>query len=72
MSMIDGVNKVFLVKHDSNSMHFEGFKDERALVEQKMYSAGWGASGYSAEDQIKWLKSLRGRINACIREHKKP
>lgn len=72
MSMIDGVNKVFVVFESMNSMHFEGYKGKRELVERLFYSAGYGDTGYSTEKQVEWLRSLHAKIDEAINQHLNP
>lgn len=72
MNAIDGVSKVFLVKHELNAMHFEGFNSEREMVEQLLYRADWGHNDYSTENQVEWLRGLHAKVDETIKAHLKP
>ncbi len=72
MSLIDGSNKVFKVQHRGNSMHFDGYKNERDMVERMLYNAGFHDCNYDTANQVAWLESLHKRIEEMILEHTKP
>lgn len=39
--MIDGVNKVFILRHDSGAMHLEGFKTLNELAAHALRMDSW-------------------------------
>lgn len=65
MSMIDGVNKVFVVQQKYASMHFTGFRSQRELVEEVSRYADFSDGG-GPREHIEWLQSLKEKIDAHI------
>ncbi len=63
--MIDGVSKVFMVEAKAGSMHFNGFKSQREMVEDvARFADFWNEGG--ARNHIAWLESLKATIDAHI------
>lgn len=71
MSMIDGVNKVFVVQSRSGAMEFHGHKSERELVESMLYGAGLRENGYDTANQVAWLNCLKAMIDEAIEQHQR-
>lgn len=65
-SMINSVDKIYLVFHRGNAMHFEGFESEEAMAENLLYRARV-MSGESTEERIDAVNRLAQRVIESIK-----
>jgi len=61
--LIDGVNTIFTVEHKRTAMHFDAFKNRRAMIETLL---GQTPVEEEPEDIVRWLESLKAKIDANI------
>ena len=66
-SMINGVDKFYLVFHRGNATHFEGFESEEAMAENLLYRARV-MSGESTEERIEAVDRLAKRVIESIKQ----
>lgn len=65
MSMVDGVNKVFVMRRLGNAISFTGYKNMRSLIEEHLRHDMLD-DDKEPEQQIRWLESLPIKIAQSI------
>jgi len=67
MITIDGVSKVFIVRHDGHSMHFEGYSSFEDAAIQLLFTDSWKPGWEDRLDKFK--VALERRVAQHLHEH---